>query len=220
MTVLTIRVQQPRQGHQSVLPRTLCGHAVQVMNYGWGQNFPWRKTRSRKNVKRAVKTVDIYTVVLNIRKTVHLCWHGYMRCTWCRGVRVPRIRLSHLRLLFQDLGTPRLHWRESKMSGSFTFRRYKPKQINDKRHWPSLLSDIVLFSSESSIASCFYITWYWKEKTKHQGREKKKKKRLFENLKLIINVFIYFCTYILYTFYKQESYFKTGHTTFYVPLNG
>lgn len=51
MTVLTIRVQQPPQGHQSVLPRTLCCHTVQVMNYIGGQNLPWRKTRCVNDVE-------------------------------------------------------------------------------------------------------------------------------------------------------------------------
>lgn len=177
VTVLTLRVQQPPQGHQSVLPRTLCSHAVQVMNYGGGQNFPWEKTTSRKKRLKELEKLLISTESVSIckTKTVHLCWHGYMRCTWCRGVRVQRIHLSHLRPLSQDLGTPRLHWRDSTMIGYFTFRRYKPKQIKSQRlpHWPSLPSDIVLLSSESSIASCFYITWYLKEKTKEQKKNNK-----------------------------------------------
>lgn len=168
MTVLTIGVQQPPQGHKSVLPGTLCRHAVQVMNYGGGQNLPWRKTRCRNNVRRACTTVEICRVRLNKHNTVHLCWHGYKRCTWCRGVHVLRIRLSHPRPLFQDLGTPRLHGRKSKLCGSFMFGRYESKQINDKGlpHWPSLLSDIVLFSSEFSAVSSFYMTWYLKDKNK------------------------------------------------------
>lgn len=109
-------------------------------------------------------------VFSKLYKSVYLCWHGYMHCTWCQGVRALRIRLAHLRPLCPDLGTPRLHWRESKVSGSFTFRSSEPKQNNHKRlsHWPSLLSDIVLFSSGSSTPSCFYITWYVKGKKKHQ----------------------------------------------------
>jgi len=39
MRVLTVRVEQPPQGRQSVLLRTLSSHGLQVLQHGGGQHL-------------------------------------------------------------------------------------------------------------------------------------------------------------------------------------
>lgn len=158
--VLTVRVEQPSQGSQSVPPVALRSHGLQVLKNGGGQHFSWSREGNRRKWK-TFHTIIYFPFFFFLLKSnaVHLC-------TWLAGIT----RIIHnvnefifrestcVFIVLKHIVCPTVRWLPY-FTGRETKVRKRTKYtvlyicviviLSKLQHLLLLLSDIVLLSPEA-----------------------------------------------------------------------